>query len=89
LSADLTQALTLAADLTYEGKRFEDDLNSRVLAPAYRLDARLDWRVRPLVTAYVAGDNLLDANIQTSRTADGVAGYAAPRIVRVGVRVAL
>jgi outer membrane receptor protein involved in Fe transport len=89
LSAALTDKLTLATDLTYEGKRFEDDLNSRVLDPAYRLDARLDWRVRPLVTAYVAGDNLLDANIQTSRTADGVAGYSAPRIVRVGVRVAL
>ena len=89
LSAQLTETLTLATDLTYEGKRFEDDLNSRVLDPAYRLDARLDWRVRPLVTAYVAGDNLLDANIQTSRTADGVAGYSAPRIVRVGVRVAL
>jgi len=89
LSAALTEALTLAADVTYEGKRFEDDLNSRVLDPAYRLDARLDWRVRPLVTAYVAGDNLLDADIQTSRTADGVAGYAAPRIVRVGLRVAL
>ncbi|KRA59796.1 TonB-dependent receptor [Caulobacter sp. Root655] len=89
LSAQLTDKLTLATDLTYEGKRFEDDLNSRMLDPAYRLDARLDWRVRPLVTAYVAGDNLLDANIQTSRTADGVAGYAAPRIVRVGVRVAL
>jgi hypothetical protein len=74
LSADLTETLTLATDLTWEGKRFEDDLNSRVLDPAYRLDARLDWRVKPLVTVYVAGDNLLDANIQTSRTADGVAG---------------
>jgi outer membrane receptor protein involved in Fe transport len=89
LSAELTETLTLATDLTWEGKRFEDDLNSRVLDPAYRLDARLDWRVRPLVTAYVAGDNLLDENIQTSRTADGVAGYAAPRIVRVGLRVAI
>jgi outer membrane receptor protein involved in Fe transport len=89
LSAELTEKLTLATDLTWEGKRFEDDLNSRVLDPAYRLDARLDWRVRPLVTMYVAGDNLLDANIQTSRTADGVAGYAAPRIVRVGLRVAI
>ena len=89
LSADLTDTLTLATDLTWEGKRFEDDLNSRVLDPAHRLDARLDWRVRPLVTAYVAGDNLLDADIQTSRTADGVAGYAAPRVVRVGLRVAI
>jgi outer membrane receptor protein involved in Fe transport len=89
LSADLTDTLVLAADLTWEGKRFEDDLNSRVLDPAYRLDARLDWRVRPLVTAYVAADNLLDADIQASRTADGVAGYAAPRIVRVGLRLAL
>jgi len=89
LSADLTETLVLATDLTWEGKRFEDDLNSRVLDPAYRLDARLDWRVRPLVTAYLAGDNLLDADIQTSRTADGVPGYAAPRIVRVGLRVAI
>ena len=89
LSAELREGLTLATDLTWEGKRFEDDLNSRVLDAAYRLDARLDWRVKPLVTAYVAGDNLLDANIQTSRTADGVAGYAAPRIVRVGLRLAI
>ena len=89
LSAELTERLVLASDLTWEGKRFEDDLNSRVLDPAWRLDARLDWRVKPLVTLYLAGDNLLDANIQTSRTADGVAGYAAPRVVRVGLRVAL
>lgn len=89
LSAQLREGLVLAADLTWEGKRFEDDLNSRVLDPAWRLDARLDWRVKPLVTVYVAGDNLLDADIQTSRTADGVAGYAAPRVVRVGLRVAL
>jgi outer membrane receptor protein involved in Fe transport len=89
LSATLTDRLTLATDLTWEGKRFEDDLNSRVLDAAYRLDARLDWRVRPLVTLYLAGDNLLDADIQTSRTADGVAGYSAPRVVRVGLRVAL
>ena len=89
LSAELTDTLVLATDLTWEGKRFEDDLNSRVLDPAYRLDARLDWRVKPLVTLYLAGDNLLNADIQTSRTADGVAGYAAPRLVRVGLRVAL
>jgi outer membrane receptor protein involved in Fe transport len=89
LSADLTETLMLATDLTWEGKRFEDDLNSRVLDPAWRLDARLDWRVKPLVTVYVAGDNLLDAEIQTSRTADGVAGYAVPRIVRVGLRLAI
>ena len=89
LSAALTDHLDLATDLTWEGKRFEDDLNSRVLDPAWRLDARLDWRVKPLVTLYLAGDNLLDANIQTSRTADGVAGYSAPRLVRVGLRVAI
>jgi outer membrane receptor protein involved in Fe transport len=89
LSAQLTDRLVLTSDVTWEGKRFEDDLNSRVLDPAYRLDARLDWRVRPLVTLYLAGDNLLDADIQTSRTADGVAGYAVPRVVRVGLRVAL
>ena len=80
--------LSLDADLTWEGKRFDDDLNRRILAAGLRLDARAEWRLANNVTAYLAADNLLDKDIEVSRTADGVAGYANPRMARIGLRLA-
>jgi outer membrane receptor protein involved in Fe transport len=83
----LNDRLSLDADLTWEGKRFDDDLNSRVLDAGLKLDVRADWKLTPVATVYVAADNLLDEKIDVSRTADGVAGYANPRIARVGLRL--
>src|SRR5690606_5597939 len=37
--------LSFAARARYESKRFEDDLNSRVLGAAVTMDVRADWRV--------------------------------------------
>ncbi|WP_419251826.1 TonB-dependent receptor [Caulobacter sp. ErkDOM-YI] len=88
LSWRVSDRLNLDADLTWEGKRFDDDLNSRVLAAGLRLDARADWRLASGVTAYLAADNLLDEAVEVSRTADGVAGFASPRMARIGLRVA-
>jgi outer membrane receptor protein involved in Fe transport len=85
----VSDRLNLETDLIWEGKRFDDDLNSRVLDAGLRIDARAEWRLARGVTAYVAADNLLDDEIEVSRTADGVAGYANPRMARVGLRVAL
>ncbi|WP_425993961.1 TonB-dependent receptor [Caulobacter sp. DWR1-3-2b1] len=84
----VSDRLKLDADLTWEGKRFDDDLNSRVLGAGLRIDARADWRLAKGVTAYLAADNLLNEEIEVSRTADGVAGYANPRMARIGLRVA-
>ncbi|MDP3173692.1 MAG: TonB-dependent receptor [Phenylobacterium sp.] len=77
----------LHADLAYEGQRFEDDLNSRTLGAALRLGLRADWRISPHVSAYLTADNLLDAEVEAARTVDGVVGHAAPRILRIGLRV--
>ncbi len=88
LSWRVSNRLNLDADLTWEGKRFDDDLNSRVLAAGLRLDARADWRLGNGVTAYLAADNMLDEAVEVSRTADGVAGFASPRMARIGLRVA-
>ena len=83
----VTDRLSLDTDVTWEGKRFDDDLNSRILAAGLKVDLRADWKLTKSATVYVAADNLLDEKIDVSRTADGVAGYANPRIARVGLRL--
>lgn len=79
--------LTIGGRARFESRRFDDDLNSRELDAAVTLDARADWRIREGVTLYLAGDNLFDAEVEVSETADGVAGYGPPRTLRAGVSV--
>lgn len=81
----VSDRLTLGLRGRYESRRFEDDLNSRVLDAALTLDARADWRVRDGVTLYAAADNLLDEAVEVSETANGVAGFGPPRTLRAGL----
>ncbi|MGU3455080.1 TonB-dependent receptor [Brevundimonas sp. M1A4_2e] len=78
--------LTLAAQARYESKRFEDDLNSRVLDAAVAVDARAEWRLTPAAMIWVAADNLFDEAVEVSETGTGVEGYSPPRNLRLGVR---
>lgn len=80
-----TDRLTLVGRVRYEGARFEDDLNSRTLDEAVTLDARAEWTVRDGVIAFVAADNLFDAEVEVSETGDGVEGFGPPRVVRAGL----
>ncbi len=82
-----SERLTLSAAARYESRRFEDDLNSRSLAPALTLDAEAQWRWRDGVWLVMSAENLSDEEVETSETADGVEGYAQPRIVRLGLRL--
>lgn len=77
--------LTVSARGRYESRRFDDDLNSRTLDAAFTADARADWRIRTGVTLYAAADNLFDADVEVSETADGVAGLGPSRTLRAGV----
>ena len=79
--------LDLDAVIRHEGRRFDDDLNSRVLGAATSIDARATWRLGETAAVYLAVDNLTDARIETSETGLGVEGYAAPRTARVGLRL--
>jgi len=81
----VSDRLTLGLRGRYESRRFEDDLNSRVLDAALTLDARADWRVRDGVMLYAAAHNLADAEVEVSETANGVAGIAPPRTLSAGV----
>jgi len=78
--------LTLAAQARYESKRFEDDLNSRVLDAAIVVDARAEWRLTRAAMIWVAADNLFDEAVEVSETGTGVEGYSPPRTLRLGLR---
>lgn len=80
--------LTLSVDARWESRRFEDDLNSRVLEAGLTLDAHAEWRLNDRAALWLAVDNLADADIAVSETADGVEGYGPPRTVRAGLRLA-
>lgn len=79
--------LGLSVQARYESKRFEDDLNSRVLDAAVTVDARAEWRAGPRTLLWLAADNLFDADVEVSETAGGVAGYAPPRTLSLGLRL--
>jgi outer membrane receptor protein involved in Fe transport len=81
----VTDRLTLGARGRYESRRFDDDLNSRQLKAALTIDARADWRVAEHVVLYAAIDNLFDAGVEVSATADGVTGFGPPRTLRAGI----
>jgi len=82
-----TDRLALAADLRWESDRFEDDLNSRVLGAGGTLDLRADWAVNDTATLWVSAANLFDEEIEVSETGTGVAGFAPPRTLSLGVRL--
>ena len=83
----VTERLTLSLRGRHESRRFDDDLNSRRLGAATTVDARLDWQLKDGVGLYVAADNLFDAGVEVSETADGFAGYGPPQTVRVGASI--
>ncbi|WP_312144045.1 TonB-dependent receptor domain-containing protein, partial [Brevundimonas sp.] len=83
-----SEKLRLGARARYESKRFEDDLNSRVLGAAVTLDLRADWQVNDAAALWLAADNLFDAEAEVSETGTGVEGYGPPRLFSVGLRLA-
>ncbi|MDP1912991.1 TonB-dependent receptor [Brevundimonas sp.] len=82
-----TDRLTLAADLRHESRRFEDDLNNRVLEAATTADVRAEWALSSSALIWIAADNLFDADVEVSETATGVAGFGPPRTFSLGVRL--
>lgn len=71
----------------WESRRFEDDLNSRVLDAAVVAGVRGDWTLAPGTALWIAADNLFDADVEVSETGNGVAGFGPPRTLSLGVRL--
>ncbi len=78
------ERLSLDADVRYESKRYEDDLNLRALKAGTSIDLRAGWALSPTSEIYLAADNALNTDLAVAQTADGVTSYAAPRTIFVG-----
>jgi outer membrane receptor protein involved in Fe transport len=77
--------LTLTAELRYESDRFDDDQNTRRIDGGAGAGVRAEWRATRDLSAYIASDNVFDAQLQTGRSAAGIVTYDAPRTIRVGL----
>jgi vitamin B12 transporter len=90
--------LTVDAFLRYEGRRYSDDVNTPSLAldATTTFDARISYLLTDRLSAYIYGDNLLNARVGstaavqplTNGTSGVVTNYAAPRIVGGGLSFA-
>jgi outer membrane receptor protein involved in Fe transport len=77
----------LSATLRYVAAQFDDDLNTRRLAPALTLDAVADIPVARGVSMRLRGENLFDARVEAALSATGVVERASPRAMWLGIRV--
>ncbi len=77
------RATTLDLRARWFSEQFEDDQNTLPLASALRLDLAVRHALTPRLSITVAVENLLDAEIQTARTAAGLVSIAPPRLARV------
>lgn len=80
-----TDRISLSARARYESRRFDDDLNSRVLDDALTVDGRAEFALREGTRLYAAVDNLFDADVAVSQTGDAITGFGPPRSARIGL----
>jgi len=66
--------------------QWEDDANTRRLAPATTLDAYLAVPVTPALAAELRAENLFDATVEAGVGAGGVVERATPRALWLGLR---
>ncbi len=76
----------LNAQMRYSDRQFEDDQNSRTLAPFTTVDAAVRYEVSAQVSAALRVENLFDQEIETGKSATGLTSIGAPRLVSLQVR---
>ena len=74
------------AQLRYSDRQFEDDQNSRVLAPFTTFDVGVMYQFSQRGSAAIRIENLFDTQIETGKSADGLVSIGAPRLVTFQVR---
>jgi outer membrane receptor protein involved in Fe transport len=74
------------AQLRYCDRQFEDDQNSRVLAPFTTFDVGVMYQFSEHGSAAIRIENLFDTQIETGKSADGLLSIGAPRLVTIQVR---
>lgn len=75
-----------SAQVRYNDRQFEDDQNSRVLAPFTTVDAAVIYGFSARGSAALRVENLFNTQIETGKSANGLVSIGAPRLVTVEVR---
>ena len=70
----------------YVGRQFEDDQNAIVLAPFFTVDAAIFYEFTHNISAGLKVENLLDADIETGKSLDGLVSIGAPRLMTLQVQ---
>lgn len=68
----------------YIAPQFEDDQNTRALADAFTLDARVAVPLTARLAIEARGENLTDARVETAITGSNIVERAAPRTLWIG-----
>jgi vitamin B12 transporter len=73
----------------YTGRQYDDDANTRRLAPALTVDAVAEWPVSESLALFLRAENLFDALVPAALSGTNVLERASPRTVWAGVRFGL
>ena len=71
----------VTAQVRYVDRQFEDDQNSRTLAPFTTFDATVAYDFTARSSAAVRVENLFDEEVETGESAAGLVSIGAPRLV--------
>jgi outer membrane receptor protein involved in Fe transport len=85
----IATSVVVHGDLRFESARFDDDLNTRRLDSAFTTNLRADWRISDTLALYAEALNVTDADVETAKTADGIASLDQPRTFWVGLTFTL
>lgn len=77
------------AQVYHATSQFEDDQNSRRLAPFTTVDLAVQYEFSAHATAALRVENLLDTQIESGKSADGLVSVGAPRLVTLQFRLQL
>jgi outer membrane receptor protein involved in Fe transport len=84
-----TAKWTITTQTRFTDRQFEDDQNSRELAPFTTVDAAVFYDFSSTLSAGVQVENLFNAEIETGKSATGVVSIGAPRLVTLQLRCSL
>jgi outer membrane receptor protein involved in Fe transport len=83
----VTKKIALTSRIRVLGSQFEDDENTSRLANAVVVDLRASYALSRHTELFVMAENLTDARIEVSRSADGLIYVGTPCIVLGGMRL--
>lgn len=81
-----TTKWSATAQFRYSDRQFEDDQNSRVLAPFTIIDAAVMYEFSAHASAAIWVENLFNTQVETGKSADGLISIGAPRLVSLQLR---